>query len=260
MTQPKTVQARFPGGRTLDVLEHRARAHDFATWEREAVEAVLAYLERGMVVYDVGAEEGEFSALWGKVVGPERVYLFEPTPSVWPNIRAVWQANFGHSPRPGDVFYALPGGMFHGFVSDRSVAVAPPGGRRYLSDGWPACSDGRLQPDSRFSVVHERPDIQSITIDDHARLHAPPDVIVCDVEGAECLVVEGATQVLTIKRPELFVSVHADPALERHRSAAGVQSTRARLFDLMHGHGYVERLISTDHEEHWQFTPAGRAR
>lgn len=254
MVSIATVEVPFPRGRTLRVLEHRAAAHDFREWERAAVESVLDYLRPGMVVYDVGAEEGEFSALWAQVVGPGNVHLFEPTPGVWPNIRAVWSAN--HGPTILD----RPGGVFCGFVHDGTPRYYP----NEIAGGWPSCARGQIQGDSRFSVVTERPDIGAVSIDQYVQDARPPDVIVCDVEGAEVLVFAGAASVLALCRPEVFVSVHPPEFLSRFPVPAGMNiGTGAchheHLFGYFSRFGYVGRWISQDHEAHWRFTPRERA-
>lgn len=248
-----TTVVTMPNDMPLRVLDHRARSTDFATWEAESIRAISAELialgvgAREAVVYDVGAEEGEFSALWGHMVGPERVHLFEPTPSVWPNIRATWEANHGQR---------RPGGMWSGFVgaSGRGPGV--------VSSQWPACSSGPLQHDSRFSVVTERPDIPCISLDTYALIAPPPDLIAIDVEGAELLVVAGAMRLLqghgVKRRPTLAISVHPPEFLSRF-AHAGQPCTQERLFRMIVSAGYVARWISTDHESHWMFVPSERA-
>ncbi len=234
-----TVPVTMPTGHTLRVLEHRARAHNFETWEAEALRAICSVIKPGSVVFDVGAEEGEFSALYGLIAGPENVHMFEPTPSVWPNIRAVWEAN--HS--------APPGGMWPGFVGAATDTRGPPQDLRL----WPACANGEVQRDSRFSVVIERPDIPCLPLD-AAALFALPDVVVVDVEGAECRVVEGSERLMAGgcgKPPHFFVSVHPPEFLARF----GPTSTQEHLFRAFSRHGYSARWISTDHESHWHFAP-----
>lgn len=267
MTHP-TQTVMMPNDMPLKVLAHRAKAHDFGTWEAEAIRAISSELlsltvgGRDAVVYDVGAEEGEFSALWGHMVGPGNVHLFEPTPSVWPNIRATWEANHGGR---------LPGGMWAGFVG---ASMRGPG---VISSRWPECSDGNLQNDSRFSVVTERPDIPCITIDAYtnafappdlvtidayANACAPPDLIAIDVEGAELLVVAGALQTLQghgrRRRPTLAISIHPPEFLSRF-GHAGQPCTQERLFRMLSAIDYVPRWISVDHESHWMFVPRERA-
>lgn len=248
-----TQTVTMPNDMPIRVLAHRAAAHDFGTWEAEAIRAISAELisltigSRDAVVYDVGAEEGEFSALWGHMVGPDNVHMFEPTPSVWPNIRATWEANHGDR---------LPGGMWAGFVG---ATMRGPG---VISSRWPECSGGKLQNDSRFSVVTERPDIPCITLDAYANACTPPDLIAIDVEGAELLVVAGALQTLhghgVRRRPTLAISIHPPEFLSRF-DHSGQPCTQERLFRMLSALGYVPRWISVDHESHYLFVPRERA-
>lgn len=252
----KTTRVEMPTGHQLAVLEHRARAHNFATWERESLRAICDLLRPGMVVYDVGAEEGEFSALYGQIVGPGGVHLFEPTPSVWPNIHAAWHANHA----------ALPGGTWPGFVSTSAHSRWDGSERGHWPDGkahpWRYCVDGPIQGDSRFSVVTERPDIPSISLDEYADMTGTtPDVVVVDVEGAELLVVDGSVGLMwgDGNRPTFAVSVHPPEFLSRFPCPMGGGAcTQEMLFRFFSDHGYDARHIWTDHESHWVFTPRER--
>lgn len=248
----ETVEVDFPAGRRLRVLEHRSALHVHATWEELYVEALVALLRPGNVVFDIGAEEGESSALIGTLVGGESVHIFEPTPTVWPNIRAVWEANG----------LAGPGGTWQGFVSaesrDATLEARCGPGR------WPVCSLGPLQPDGRFSVVHERPDIPAITLDEYvARVGIGPDVLAMDVEGAEILVIDGAERVLLEHRPLVFVSIHCHETIARFGPGEAVPEQERHqqlvVFERMDRVGYVGRWLDTDHEGHWLFYPAERA-
>lgn len=247
-----TTLVTMPTGHQIRVLDHRAKAHDFGTWEADALRAICGMLEPGMVVYDVGAEEGEFSALYGHIVGPENVHLFEPTPSVWPNIRRAWEANFD----------ALPGGAWYGFAG----AGYSVGSVERLAREWPPVCAGPLQPDSRFSVVTERPDIPAITLDEYADLTGEsPDVVVIDVEGAEGLVVQGAGGIMAGPihlRPVFAVSVHPPSFLQRFPCTRyydnGGRWSSEHLFRMFSDRGYVGRHVHTDHEAHWIFTPTER--
>jgi hypothetical protein len=88
------------GSYRIVLPKHRAdrpQWHSPEGWERERLEALRHEIRRQLsaeiqpVVYYAGAEEGEMAALcqmWGA-----KVVLFEPNQKVWPNIRAIWEAN-----------------------------------------------------------------------------------------------------------------------------------------------------------------------
>ena len=96
----KMVKAKLNGLFEIILPEHRAARPEWYTeegWEKARLEKLHEEIKRQKlnkikpVVYYVGAEEGEMSALcqiWGA-----DVVLFEPNPLVWPNIRAIWEAN-----------------------------------------------------------------------------------------------------------------------------------------------------------------------
>jgi FkbM family methyltransferase len=238
-----TVEVDFPAGRKLRVLEHRANAqkHGHASHERAYLEALLGSLSPHDVVFDVGAEEGEFGALVAQVVGPEHVHMFEPAPWYWPNIWSVWKANG----------FDRPGGAFPGFATDVSS-----GYWQSLLTGWP---DEIMHPrrlEGGFVTLYERGrEFPTVELDDYADHREMPTVLMIDVEGAEELVLRGAYRTLHEHRPRVFVSVHPDEWIAKYREfGTGEACSREALFGLMEHHGYRTQHISTDHEEHWLFT------
>jgi FkbM family methyltransferase len=221
----------FPAGRQVVVLDHRARRHDFATWEECYIEVLVAHLRPGLVVFDVGAEEGEFTALAAGIVGGPNVHIMEPATWIWPNIKAVWDANLADQP---------PGGCWAGFIADAST-VLPSG------FGWPMQTQGPIRTESEFCFLGERPDIPSLTIDDYARIRGIwPDLIMMDVEGAEPKVFRGAAAAIA-RGCVVFASIHEAHLLARHGgSLEGIQA-------LMGVHGYQGELLGIDHEQHWMW-------
>ena len=69
-------------------------------------------------------------------------------------------------------------------------------------------------------------------------------LIKCDVEGAEQIVLSGATKVLSQYHRELLLSVHP-PVLSDYGHSK--ETLRALLTDL----GYGVNCVAVDHEEHW---------
>jgi len=78
-------------------------------------------------------------------------------------------------------------------------------------------------------------------------------LIKCDVEGAELLVLEGASDLLRKCRPTLCLSVHP-PALTESGSSKEEVST------FLMAAGYEAEVFAIDHEEHWWCTPVGNAK
>jgi hypothetical protein len=80
---------------TLLLPEHRHFRREWPWFEAGRLHAMRHFIGDGDVVFDIGAEEGDFPALWA-TWGAE-VVLVEPNDRVWPNIRAIFEANdLGH--------------------------------------------------------------------------------------------------------------------------------------------------------------------
>ena len=247
---PEMVDVTINGRWTLMLPEHRAARQEWPVWEQERIASMHSVLQPGMVVYDLGSEEGDLPALWATwVAGKEGgVVLVEPNPRVWPNIRAIWQANN----------LAPPLGWFVGFASD-VLDENPPNlniDATVMEDGWPACAHGPIISDHGFRHLAQEFDATPrIPLDVLSkRIGGRVDAITMDVEGAEWHVLHGARQVLKEQAPHVWVSVHPEVMAELyHRLPEDVN-------DLMKAYGYRAELLAIDHEEHWYFRPPGRAR
>lgn len=232
-----TVAQEFPAGQTVHVLAHRVGRNRKppAEFERVYLEALAAHLRPRMVVFDIGAEEGEFSA-FAAGFGAQ-VHLVEPSPVYWPNLRAVWEANCAEP----------PAGCWPGFF------CGPDGERpldRVPAAAWPPESLGPLLLDGQFGSLAEHPHLPAIALDTYCAVtHARPDVLMIDVEGSEGPVLKGASRTLLEARPTVFLSLHPEEWLGWYGW------TRARLFGHMASHGYAATLLGIDHEEHWRFDP-----
>lgn len=182
-------------------------------WERGRLESCAELMKPGMVVYDIGAECGDFTALYKKWVSPGEgvgyrapdgtltygdgdVIPVEPAHHQWEFIRATWHANG---------FIAEPAFGYVGLICDEDDddywAV--------WSGRWPLVSEEDTGiPDGGF--VHLKHDTRSprTTIDTLTKTYIPPDAIVIDVEGAEWHALNGARQTLEQHRPLVWVSVH----------------------------------------------------
>jgi len=259
MTQARTDMREvvLNGQWTLTLPEHRAALPEWETgWERERLDAMHKVIRPGDTVVDVGAEEGDMSALcalWAGLDGG--MILVEPQPRVWPNIRAIWQAN--------DLAPVVK--WFVGFAA-RTTEMHPEkddvkehwNGRLdgYSVSGpsfWPNCAYGDMIEDHGFRHLYQQADATPrIRLDDLIQ-DTPVDVITMDVEGSELEVLWGARGVLTEQRPVVFVSIHAQFMVDSYKVHPLV------LHEYMEELGYVNRWITTDHEEHRVFWhPDGR--
>lgn len=229
---------------TLSLPDHRAGRREWPWWEKERLTTMNLAISPGDIIYDVGTEEGDISGLLAKWCNNPsnntgRIHLFEPNPRVWPNIRAIWEANN----------LPMPGGCFVGFAADTTFIYDDP--FHYPANDslatWPECAYGPLIGDHGFCNLSERPDISKITLDDYAAKHKPPDVITIDVEGAELKVLQGASNLLMTKLPLVFVSVHPEFMFNEYKSYEN------ELHYFMKCLGYNGYFLAHDHETHYLF-------
>lgn len=209
-------------------------------WEAERLADCHRVLEPGMVVYDIGAECGDFTALYGSW-GCEVVPI-EPQPRYWPAIRAHLDAN-QITPLSGFVGFAARRTELHPRHSDIRGCLALAGG------SWPPCAYGKLAPDFGFRHLAQQADsTPTLSIDNYDLLRCPPpDALMIDVEGAEWDVLQGAASVLTQYRPIVWVSASPETMKEWYG---------AELSDLhayMAGFGYEAELLAVGHEQWWRY-------
>jgi FkbM family methyltransferase len=255
------LNGRWP----LILPEHRAARPEWSTgWEVERLASMHANLRPGMTVVDVGTEEGDISALiaswvsaieigimrdvvleptatgFGEPLGG--VILVEPNPRVWPNVKAIWEAN--DLPAPLEAFVGFCGDELRLHNQGRSH-----NNHRGIEGRWPACADGDVIGDHGFCNLSERPDIDSITLDALAGSRRV-DAITMDTEGSELLVLRGAEETLRTDRPIVWVSVHPEFSVDMY------DLTREDLLRHMRTLDYRCEQLAIDHEEHWLFWPA----
>jgi FkbM family methyltransferase len=236
---------RVNGRWDIDLPPHRAAREQWTSplgWERERLNSMALNLCPGDLIVDVGAEEGDMSglySLWGC-----DVYLVEPNPKVWPNIRWVWEHN--------DL--ALPVGWYVGFVGGNS-------GEGLLAeesmpqDGWPTCAYGDVIGDHGFRHYAEERDTTPSRTLDWVSLQCEridgrlPSAVTIDVEGAEYEVLYQGQNFLREARPLVWVSVH--PQFSRHHFGYGPE----KLNRLMRSLDYDGHVLANDHEIHVLWEP-----
>jgi FkbM family methyltransferase len=237
----KMVETLINDRWSLLLPEHRAARPEWPWWEAQRLAAMFHHIGPNDVVYDIGAEEGDFPALWASW-GAE-VVLFEPNERVWPNIRAIFEANrLIHRLRGAHIGFAGP-------ESRHSDAYR-------IRQEWPEAAYGPIIGDHGFCNLSERPDLDVVTIDEcWSELGAPqPTVITMDVEGAEFEVLKGAVATLDGPRPKVFISIHKTFAWEMY----GHLDVETTILRFMHAFDYEEQFLCTDHESHWFFLPRKR--
>jgi FkbM family methyltransferase len=246
------INERYP----IRILEHRAKFHSTRpTWEATRLASMHDLLQPGWTVYDVGAEEGDFTALYRGWVGDTgTVVAVEPSTCYWPAIRKTWEEN-GFAGAPicvtafaGDRTY-FPQFSDHFTQGDYDQIILGP-------NGWPVCSAGPIIPDCGFRALCERTlDTPGWRLDDLADAYdAPPNAITMDIEGAEWHALSGCERLVAPGGPQplIWVSVHDENMI----NAYGKQFSDIIRLVLSWDYTY-EYVGCHGGEDFWLFGPAG---
>lgn len=203
----------------------------FSYWEKERIFSMREHLKKGDVLFDIGSEQGWCNLVYADMVGAENMVLIEPTPEFWPNIKALWCKNF-----PNSTPKACYSGFFGSLINDKRIDFR----------GWPldALSDSIIDRNS-YRYLNEHKNIPQITIDEFVkRSGIIPDALTMDTEGAELLILKGATKTLRENNVKVWVSEHDDLAKRNF----GVDEDD--IAEFMAGLGYEREVLATDHERH----------
>lgn len=192
--------------------------------EPDIQKAFEALLERGMTVYDLGANVGFLSMIAARLVGPEgQVVSFEPLPANARQIKHNSSLN----------------GFSHITVCECAVGS---------SDGYASFTVSDFSTTGKLSSVeglHDSARVGQIKIkmqrlDSLVASGLPkPDLIKMDVEGAEVDVLAGATDVLARVRPLLLIELH------------GTNGAVSRTLDSMNYSAYVLGNGASVVDAHW---------
>lgn len=156
-------------------------------YEYEKQKAFAAVVQRGYTVYDIGANVGFYSLLASVLVGPEgKVFCFEPVPENLEYLRRHIELNkLGNC----TVWDAAVGS----YEGTSNFDLGPNRAQGYLTKG----SHGTLT-------------VRTVALDGLVASNklSPPDLIKCDIEGAEYNALMGASGVLARYGPTIFLSTH----------------------------------------------------
>lgn len=214
----------------LNLLPFRATLPIWSFWEKERLAAMYTAIRPGDTIVDVGAEQGDMSALFLKWAGKDgRIVLIEPSPGFWPNIKATFEAN-----------NLVPYQAHQVLVSNAVESDWEPEPTLY-----PAVAEGEVSDNVGFSHLTEKPDIPVITIDSLNLDHI--DVITMDIEGSEYEALQGAEHIIMRDKPALFISIH--PAFMYN----GHGHTSDDLIHMLDKWGYDNTFLGYDHESHHMF-------
>jgi FkbM family methyltransferase len=161
--------------------------------EPQVQKALRVHVRPGMTFYDLGANIGFFSLMAARIVGPQgRVVSFEADPEIAGRLRENLARNqFAQAHVEQKAVWSEPATVSFARVDPNT---SPDRGLGHVSaDGF---SPGTIM-------------VEAVSLDQYVESHPPPDFLKCDVEGAEVAVFQGATRLLSEKRPILLVEMHS---------------------------------------------------
>lgn len=160
----------------------------------EAVQQILQkHLKAGMTFYDVGANIGLFSLIAARLVGEKgRVVAFEADPEIAARLREHLKRN-----------------QF-GWATVEEKAVWSEAKAVYFARTNPETSPDRGLGHVVDAAGIETIEVQAVALDKFVGAERAPDLIKCDVEGAEVEVFRGAQNLLKEKRPAIVCELHSE--------------------------------------------------
>jgi FkbM family methyltransferase len=196
----------------LHLNPRTGRDYFYGNVESEVQTVLQKYLRPGMTVYDIGANIGFFSLLAARLVSATgRVTAFEADPEIVARLRENVERNQGAPISVEDK--AVWASSRPVFFARADAEISPDRGLGHVIDN--------AAEKSALSTIR----IEAVSVDEYVRRSAAPDVIKCDVEGAEVEVFRGATKLLEENHPLILCEMHGE-------------QNRATLLKVFAGFGY----------------------
>lgn len=208
-------------------LLYRLMVH--GSYEQDLVRLIESNIDIDRDIVDVGANIGFFSTLFAKLAPQRRVLAIEPTPGAGRRLAA----NLKRNGVDGQVI------QFEGVVSNTRGQM-----QMSVIDGQEEFSSlGSITHPSAVGATTRTIDVPSETVDSLVGIHQlDVGYMKIDTEGAECLVLRGATETLRSQRP-IIVSELSDHLL-REKGSSG-QEVIELLRDLDY---HVSDPFSANHQ------------
>jgi len=170
------------------------------TYELDLQAAIKKFCQKGMIVYDVGANIGYISLIFAAQSGVNgKVFAFEPLPANYERLQTNVSLN-----------------AFENRITLIQAAVVDESGETSFmvhQSGAMGKAQGSLGRDEHYMTQIE---VQATTLDDFIfkQGHACPDLIKMDIEGGEVLAIKGMHKTLMEVKPILLIEIHSHSALE----------------------------------------------
>jgi len=182
----------------LDISEYVQEAiFCFHYYESEDIAIFRKFIHSDSIVFDVGANVGQYTLLADKLVGDEgAVYAFEPSPDVLGRLQNNLEGNH----------------VRHTELVCKAVAASNGVANFYPSNQSSNQGVGSLLPDRGDMRVSEAIEVEVITLDafcDEKGIEKI-DVLKIDVEGFDLDVLQGANKVL-VRSPSIVVLAEVEP-------------------------------------------------
>ena len=180
--------------------------------EYKLMKALEPHISTGMTVYDIGANIGLHTVWMARKVGQRgHVVAFEPEPENTDLLRRALAVNHLPNVQVIEACVCENSGTTR-FVRDEQSGAT--GTIERLS------ADGNTLGNSWFGLSPSILEVPTVSIDDFVYHlgNSSPDFIKIDVEGSETVVILGAVNTLSSRRPMLAIEFHNESSMEHVRS------------------------------------------
>ena len=162
--------------------------------EAEIKSIVAKRLRGGMVFYDLGANIGVFTLLAARLVGPNgKVFSFEPDAWVASRLRKNVARNGFENVCVIEAGVWSKSGAVNFLPADSAISADHAIGTFVAGENGAAGTPR-----------------ECVALDDFIATAAPPDLIKCDVEGAEMEALAGGDKLLRTHRPWVICELHSE--------------------------------------------------
>lgn len=198
------VKYLFPYGSTRIILRgvcrgmrvrvSRESGHSIL-WDYERIsQKFLKYkIKKGMTIYDIGANIGQYALFFSKLVGPlGQVISCEPNKKVFDNLISNIQLNKLKN------------------VNCQNVALGSKRSQAYLSTNPDSLNTGKISNVEPTYDIHETEKIlvNITTLDDLSANGCFPNIIKIDTEGSAAAILQGGSETIRKHHPSFYIELH----------------------------------------------------